>query len=94
MDYVSTFICVVVAVVLFLFQKLLSSRKAAWLSGIMPVLTIISAVGLIRYMKWEISVRTVFPFALLFALFTITWLSERVALKKNHSKEDTHGTGD
>lgn len=67
-DFVKTFICVVVAVVLFLIQKGLSSRKAAWLGGIMPVLTIISGVGLIWYMKWEISVRTVFPFVLLFLL--------------------------
>lgn len=94
MDFVRTFICVAVAVVLFIFQKVLSSRKAAWLGGIMPVLTIISAAGLIWYMKWQISVRTVFPFVLLFALFTITWLSERATLKKNHSKEETHGTGD
>jgi ABC-type multidrug transport system fused ATPase/permease subunit len=90
-DFVKTFICVVVAVVLFLIQKGLSSRKAAWLGGIMPVLTIISGVGLIWYMKWEISIRTVFPFVLLFALFTITWLSERAALKKSRSKEDIHG---
>ena len=93
-DFVRTFICVVVAVVLFLFQKVLSSRKVAWLGGIMPILTIILSVGLIRYMKCEISIRTVFPFVLLFAMFTITWLSERAALKKNRSKEETHGISD
>ena len=50
-DFVRTFICVVVAVVLFLFQKVLSSRKVAWLGGIMPILTIILSVGLIDVYK-------------------------------------------
>lgn len=94
MDFVRTFICVFIAVVLFLLQKVLSSRKTAWLGGIMPILTIILLVGLIWYMKWEISIRTVFPFVLLFAMFIITWVSERAALKKNRSKEDTHGISD
>lgn len=94
MDFVRTFICVFIAVVLFLLQKVLSSRKAAWLGGIMPILTVVLAVGQIWYMKWEVSVRTVFPFVLLFAMFTITWLSERATLKKNRREEDTHGISD
>ena len=84
-EFVKTFIWVVAAVGLFLIQKWLSSRK---------VLTIISGGTLIWYMKWEISVRTVLPFVLLFVLFTITWLSERATLKKSRSKEDIHGISD
>ncbi len=94
MDFVKTFICVFIAVALFLLQKVLSSRKTAWLGGIMPIFTIILSVGLIWYMKWEISIRTVFPFVLLFVMFIITWVSERATLKKNRSKEDTHGISD
>lgn len=86
-EFVKTFIWVVAAVGLFLIQKWLSSRKVVWLGSIMPVLTIISGGTLIWYMKWEISVRTVLPFVLLFVLFTITWLSERATLKKSRSKE-------
>ena len=93
-EFVKTFIWVVGAVVLFLIQKGLSSRKVVWLGSIMPVLTIISGGTLIWYMKWEISVRTVLPFVLLFVLFTITWLSERATLKKSRSKEDIHGISD
>lgn len=93
-EFVKTFIWVVGAVVLFLIQKGLSSRKVVWLGSIMPVLTIISGGTLIWYMKWEFSVRTVLPFVLLFVLFTITWLSERATLKKSRSKEDIHGISD
>ncbi|MCE4767792.1 hypothetical protein LV595_14295 [Clostridioides difficile] len=93
-DFVRTFICVFIAVVLFLLQKVLSSRKTAWLGGIMPILTVVLSVGLIWHMKWEISVRTILPFVLLFTIFIITWLSERAALKKNRSKEDAHGISD
>ena len=93
-EFVKTFIWVVAAVGLFLIQKWLSSRKVVWLGSIMPVLTIISGGTLIWYMKWEISVRTVLPFVLLFVLFTITWLSERATLKKSRSKEDIHAAVD
>lgn len=75
------------------FLQKISTSKLTY-DSIMPVLTIISGGTLIWYMKWEISVRTVLPFVLLFVLFTITWLSERATLKKSRSKEDIHGISD
>ncbi|ENY8622261.1 hypothetical protein [Clostridioides difficile] len=82
----SAVMSIIVTLLLFFVQKYLSSRKN-WLLGIIiPVITLCVMAVIFFTMKWSLSLKTVLPFAIIFALELVIWKFERLSFYKTEER--------